>query len=122
MNIFFWVLQILLAMHTVTGAIWKLSNSEQTVPSLAGIPHEVWLAMSAFELVCSLCLILPAFKKPWGHLACFATIGIALEMLMFSGLHLYSGDTNSAPMIYWLIVAAICFFIAYGRFIIKPFK
>jgi len=42
-------------------------------------------------------------------------------MLLFSGLHFYSGDANYGPMVYWLIVAAICAFIAYGRFVLKPF-
>jgi len=122
MNILLWVLQILLALHTVMGAVWKFSNSEQTVPSLKVIPHGVWLAMSVFELVCSLCLILPAFNKPLAILAPLAATGIAGEMLLFSGLHIYSGDANHGHMIYWLVVAAICAFIAYGRFVLKPFK
>src|SRR6267378_359790 len=116
MNIFLWVLQILLALHTVMGALWKFSNSEQTVPSLKVIPHGVWLAMSVFELLCSLGLILPAFNKRLTVLAPIAAACIAAEMLLFSGLHIYSGNTNYGPMIYWLVVAAICAFIAYGRF------
>ena len=121
MNILLWVLQILLALHTVMGAVWKFSNSEQTVPSLKAIPHGVWLAMSIFELLCSLGLILPAFNKSLAILAPIAAACIAAEMLLFCGLHIYSGDTNYGPMIYWLVVAAICAFIAYGRFVLKPF-
>jgi hypothetical protein len=120
-NILLWVLQILLALHTVVGAVWKFSNPAQTVPSLSAIPHGVWLAMSVFELLCALCLILPAFNKPLAILAPVAALGIAAEMLLFSGLHLYSGDSNYGPMIYWLVVAAICAFIAYGRFVLRPF-
>jgi hypothetical protein len=121
MNILLWVLQILLALHTVIGAVWKFSNSaEQTMPSLAVIPHEVWLAMSVLELLCSLGLILPAFNKRLAILAPIAATCIAAEMLLFSGVHIYSGDANYGPMIYWLVVAAICTFIAYGRFVLKP--
>ena len=120
MNILLWVLQILLALHTVVGAVWKFSNSEQAVPSLKAIPHEVWLAMSVFELLCSLALILPALYKPLAILAPIAATCIAAEMLLFSGVHIYSGDANYRPMIYWLVVAAICAFIAYGRFVLKP--
>lgn len=43
-----------------------------------------------------------------------------VEMLLFCGLHLYSGDTNYGHIIYWLVVAAISAFIAYGRFVLKP--
>ena len=46
MNILLWILQILLALHTTMGAVWKFSNSEQTVHSLSAIPHGVWLTMS----------------------------------------------------------------------------
>ena len=120
MNILLWVLQIGLALHTVMGAVWKFSNSEQTVPSLKAIPHGVWLTMSVFELLCSLGLILPAFHESLAILAPIAAACIAAEMLLFSGLHMYSGEANYGPMIYWLVVAAICAFIAYGRFVLKP--
>ena len=121
MNILLWVLQILLALHTTMGAVWKFSNSEQTVPSLKAIPHGVWLAMSVVELLCSLSLIVPAFNQSLAILAPIAAACIAAEMLLFCGLHIYSGDANYNPMIYWLVVAAICAFIAYGRFVLKPF-
>ena len=120
MNIFFWVLQILLALHTVTGAIWKFSNSEQSVPSLSVIPHGVWLAMSFLELLCCVGLILPALNKARGNLAPLAAVIIAGEMLVFCGVHLYSGDTNHGQIIYWLVVAAVCAFTSYGRFSLKP--
>ncbi|MBB3060107.1 hypothetical protein [Microbulbifer rhizosphaerae] len=121
MNILLWVLQIALALHTAVGAVWKLSNSEETVPSLNAIPHGVWLAMSVVELFFSLCLILPAFYKPLAILAPIAAVCIAVEMLLFSALHVLSGDANYGPIIYWLVVAAICAFVAYGRFVLKPF-
>lgn len=121
MNILLWVLQILLAVHTVIGAVWKFSNSEQTVPSLSAIPHGAWLALSVFEFLFALCLILPAFYKPLAILAPIAAACIAAEMLLFCGVHLYSGDSNYGPMIYWLVVAAICVFIGYGRFVLRPF-
>jgi hypothetical protein len=121
MNILLWVLQILLALHTAVGAVWKFSHSaEQTQPSLKAIPPGVWLAMSALELLCSLGLILPAFYKPLAILAPIAAACIAAEMLLFSALHIRSGDANRGPLIYWLVVAAICVFIAYGRFVLRP--
>src|SRR5262245_55018791 len=123
MNILLWVLQILLALHTVMGAVWKFSHSaEQTMPSLKAIPHKVWLGMSVFELFCSLGLIIPAISEPLAILAPIAAICIALEMLLFCALHISSGDKNYGPMIYWLVVAAICAFIAYGRFVLAPFS
>jgi hypothetical protein len=120
MNALLWVLQVLLALHTIMGAVWKLSNSEQTVPSLKAIPHGAWLALSVLELLCGLGLVLPALHKSLAILAPVAASCIAAEMLLFSGLHLRSRETNHGPMIYWLVVAALCAFVAYGRFVLRP--
>jgi hypothetical protein len=122
MNILLWILQILLALHTVMGAVWKFSHSaEQTMPSLKAIPHGVWLAMSVVELLCAVGLVLPALNTSLAILAPIAAACIAAEMLLFCALHIYSGDASYGPMIYWLVVAVICGFIAYGRFVLKPF-
>jgi hypothetical protein len=115
MNILLWILQILLALHTVIGAVWKFSNPEQSVPGLAMIPHGAWLALSVFEIICALALILPVFKKPLMKWAPLAAIGIAAEMLLFCVVHLSSGDSDYSHLIYWLVIAVICAFIAYGR-------
>jgi hypothetical protein len=122
MNILLWALQILLALHTIMGAVWKFSNSEQTVTSLNVIPHGVWLTMGVLELLCSLGLILAVFNKSLGKLVPIAALIIVAEMLLFSGLYLFSGEANPSHMIYWLVVAAVCAFIAYGRIAIRPVK
>jgi hypothetical protein len=116
MNILLWVLQVLLALHTTAGAVWKFSHTvEQTMPTLKIIPPGVWWAMSIVELICAVGLLLPAVNKSLGFLAPAAASVIAAEMLIFSGLHMSSGETNYSPIVYWLIVAAVCAFIAYGR-------
>jgi uncharacterized membrane protein len=123
MNILLWVLQGLLALHTAIGAVWKFSHTaEQTMPSLGAIPHGAWLAMSVIELLCAVGLVLPAFNQSLAALAPVAAVLIAVEMLLFCGLHLSSGDANSGPLIYWLVVAAVCAFIAYGRFVLSPLQ
>jgi uncharacterized membrane protein YphA (DoxX/SURF4 family) len=112
-NIFFWVLQVFLALHTLMGAVWKLSHSEQSVASLKAIPHGVWLAMMVFEVVCSVALIVPAAAP-------FAAAGIAAEMLLMCVVHVASGYDKHGQMMYWLVVAAVSSFLAYGRFVLKP--
>ena len=116
MNILLWILQILLALHTAMGAVWKFSHSaEQTMPSLKAIPQSVWLGMSVVELLCAVALLLPAVHKPLGILAPIAALVIAAEMLLFTALQLSSGNGNAGSIVYWLVVAAVCGFIAYGR-------
>ena len=120
MNILLWTLQVLLALHTIMGAVWKFSNSEQTVPSLNAIPHGVWMALIVVEILCSLGLLIPAVYKPLAILAPIAAACIAGEMLLFSGVHLASGSADHGRMIYWLVVAAVCGFISYGRAVLSP--
>jgi hypothetical protein len=123
MNVLLWALQILLALHTAMGAVWKFSHSaEETMPSLKAIPHGVWLAMGVLDVFCSLGLILPAFYRPPAILAPIAAACIAAEMLLISGYHIHSGDKKYGPIIYWLVVAAICAFIVYGRIVLQPFS
>jgi cytochrome bd-type quinol oxidase subunit 2 len=122
MNIFLWILQILLALHTFMGAVWKFSHTaEQTMPSLKAIPQGAWLTLAGVELLCALCLVLPAFYKPLNTLVPIAAICIAVIMLLFCVMHFSAGNTNLNSPLYWLVVAALCGFIAYGRFVLRPF-
>lgn len=116
MNVLLWIVQIALALHTVVGAVWKFSNTEQTVPSLRAIPHGAWQAMSIVEIAAGAGLILPAFVSSLGVLAPLSAAFIAAEMLLFSALHLASRDADLGPLMYWLVVAAISAFIAVSRF------
>lgn len=121
MNILFWVLQGLLAAHTLIGAIWKFSHTPaQTMPSLASIPQGLWVSMSVFEVLCALALVLPALNKSLAIMTPVGALCLAAEMLIFCGLHLRSGGPSYGPMIYWLVVAALCVLIAYGRLVLKP--
>lgn len=123
MSVLLWVLQVLLALHTAMGAVWKFSNSEQSVPSLSALPHGVWSALSGLELLCAVMLVLPALRPlraRVGVLAPVAAAAITAEMVLFCGVHLASAETNHSELIYWLVVAAFGAFIAVGRFVLKP--
>ena len=117
MNYVLWVLQVLLALHTAAGAFWKFTNPvEQAVPSLAAIPHPVWLALGVLELVIAVCLVAPAMKKSWAKLAPLAAAALVVEMIVFSGVHFAFGSSEHGQVIYWLVVAALSAFIAAIRF------
>lgn len=117
MNIALWVLQVVLALHTAMGAVWKFSNTaEQTMPSLKAIPEGVWRGMGVFELFISICLIFPMFYKPLAILVPIAAACIVIEMLLYCGLHLRAEGSKMGPMIYWLVVTALAAFLSYGRF------
>lgn len=120
MNILLWTLQALLAAHTAIGAGWKLFNSEQSVPSLSALPHSVWLVLIPVELICALGLLIPAVAPALGYVVPIAAIVIAVEMLMFAGLHLRSGTEGYGPAYYWLGIAVVCAIVAVGRLALKP--
>lgn len=120
MNILLWILQVMLALHTAIGAGWKLFNSEQTIPTLSAIPHGVWMVLIPFELICAIGLVVPALAPSLGWLVPLAALGIAIEMLVFSGVHLRADAGGNSQMTYWLVVAALCAMVAVGRWMISP--
>lgn len=119
MNVLLWILQILLALHTAMGAVWQITES-QTVPSLQAIPRAAWLGLIGLELLCSLGLILPAFSRNLTRLIPLSAACIGAVMVLFTMVHVASGDKSYGSVVYWMIVAAVCGFIAYGRFKLKP--
>jgi hypothetical protein len=115
MNIVMWVLQGVLALHTAFGAYWKFSHAENSIPSLAGIPHSLWLLLIPLEILCAVGLVIPAAFAGTGKLAIAAATLIALEMVMFIVYHFRSGNGASSQVLYWVVVAAVGLFIAFGR-------
>lgn len=117
-----WIVQVLLALHTAMGAFWKIGSSEQSAASLEALPHGVWLGLIPVELACAAALVAPALSRRWAKAAPIGALVVAAEMLGFSAVHLASGATEHAPMIYWLVVAGICGLLATGRLALSPIR
>lgn len=115
MNALLWLVQILLALHTVAGAAWKWSNPEAIAPGLQTLPHGLWLALSGLELLCSLGLIAPIISRRLAWAVSAAAALIAAEMLFFSAWNLSSGPPDGGAVTYWIVVAAVAVFVAIGR-------
>jgi len=113
MNILLWVLQILLALHTAVGAVWKFLNPAQTLPALAALPREVWLVLGGLEILAALGLVLPlrGRGRPFRSISAFF---VAAEMLLFCVLSLLSGSAEFGELAYWLVVALVAVLIAIG--------
>jgi DoxX-like family len=124
MNLTLWVLQILLALHTLLGALWKLSNPDpaQAAPSLAALPHGLWPLLAAAEVLCAAGLVLPAWRKAPALLAPVAALCLLAEMVLFTAVHFARGAGPLGQPIYWLVVAALCGFVAYGRLVRWPVR
>ena len=122
MNIVLWILQFLLAAHTLIGGIWKFSHPVAELPSLAALPQWLWLTLGVLEMFMALGLILPLFKKSLGKSIPVAALAIVAEMFLFTGFQLASGSTDHTQIGYWMVVAVICGFVAFARFKLKPIR
>jgi len=123
MNILLWILQVLFALHTAAGGLWKFSNATATVPSLMAIPHPLWLLIGLLDLLAAIGLIVPIFNKSWGKLVGWAALYVVFEMLVFMVIHISSGASGDAArgeLVYWGVVALVGAFIAWGRLVKRP--
>jgi hypothetical protein len=82
------------------------------------LPREAWRALGILELVCAAGLIVPAAFRWRPTLTVAAAAILAIESLVFIGVHAMYGETGSIVMsgVLGLLMA----FIAYGRMVRKP--
>jgi uncharacterized membrane protein YphA (DoxX/SURF4 family) len=122
MNILLWVLQLALSFLCFGGGsfkIFKLEELQTTVNSMRELPHGLWALLGAVELLAGLCLLLPGALNALPRATPIAAAVLAVQSLLISAIYLYYKDF--APLPYSLIMAAMAAFIAYGRFVLKPF-
>jgi uncharacterized membrane protein YphA (DoxX/SURF4 family) len=90
MNIFLWVLQVLAALLYGSSGIMKVfmfDKISEQVPSFGALPRKAWMALGTVELVCTVGLIVPAALHWQPPLKVLAAIVLALESLVFVGVH-----------------------------------
>jgi hypothetical protein len=121
MNILLWVLQVLAALLYGSSGVMKVFMFDKVsaqVPSFGALPRKVWMALGTLELACAVGLIVPAalhWKPPLTVLA--ATV-LAIESLVFVGVHVKYREITS--LILSGVLGLLMAFIAYGRMILKP--
>jgi hypothetical protein len=122
MNILLWVLQIALTFLCLGGGtfkIFKIDELQTTVSAMRELPHGLWAFMGAVECLAGLCLILPGALNVLPRSTPIMAAVLAVQSLLISGIYLVYEDF--APLPYSLVMAAMAAFIAYGRFVLKPF-
>ena len=121
MNILLWVLQVLAALLYGSSGVMKVfmfDKVSQDVPSFGALPREAWMALGILELVCTVGLIVPAAFRWQPALTVVAATVLALESLVFIGVHAKYHETGSIIMSGAL--GLLMAFIAYGRMALKP--
>lgn len=121
MNVLLWVLQVLAALLYGASGVMKVFMFDKIsgeVPSFGALPRGAWMALGILELVCAVGLIVPAALHWQPRLTVLAAAILAIESLVFIGVHVKYHEMGSIIMsgVLGLLMA----FIAYGRMVLKP--
>jgi len=121
MNTLLWVLQIIAALLYGASGIMKIFMFDKIsgdVPSFGALPRRAWMALGILELVCTVGLIVPSAFRWKPGLTPLAAAVLAIESLVFIGVHAKYRETGSIIMsgVLGLLMA----FVAYGRMVLQP--
>ena len=121
MNILLWVLQVLAALLYCASGVMKVFMFDKIsadVPSFGALPKKAWMLLGIIELVCTVGLIVPAALNWQPVLAVVAATILAIESLIFIGVHVKSREMP--PIIMSAVLGLVMAFVAYGRMFIYP--
>jgi uncharacterized membrane protein YphA (DoxX/SURF4 family) len=121
MNILLWVLQVLAALLYGASGVMKVfmfDKVSEGVASFAALPRRAWLALGILELVCTAGLIVPDAFRWHPALAVVAATVLAIESLVFIGVHARYREIT--PIIMSAVLGLLMAFIAYGRMVLNP--
>ena len=121
MNILLWVLQVLAALLYGASGVMKVFMFDKIsgqVPSFGALPREAWMALGILELVCTVGLIVPAAFHWRPTLTVVAATVLAIESLVFIGVHVKYREVPTIIMC--VVLGLLMAFIAYGRLVLQP--
>ena len=121
MNILLWVLQVFAALVYGASGVMKVFMFDEVregVPSFGALPREAWMALGILELACTVGLIVPAALRWRPTLTVVAAVLLAMESLVFIGVHVRYDEMPS--IILSGVLGLLMAFIAYGRAVLKP--
>lgn len=121
MNILFWVLQVLAALLYGASGVMKVFMFDKVsadIRSFDALPRKAWMALGILELVCTVGLIVPATFHWQPALTVVAATVLAIESLVFIGVHVKYREIT--PIIMSGVLGLLMAFIAYGRLVLKP--
>ena len=121
MNILLWILRVLLALVYGASGVMKVFTFDKIsadVRSFGALPRRVWAVLGVVELVCTLGLIVPAALRWQPQLTVAAASVLALESLIFIGVHLKYREIPTVVMS--ALLGLLMAFIAYARMALQP--
>ena len=121
MNVLLWILQGLAALAYGASGVMKVFMFDKIsgdVPSFGALPRQAWMALGIVELICVVGLILPAAFRWHPTLTVVAAVVLAIESLVFIGVHVKYHEVGSIVMV--CVLGLLMAFIAYGRLVLSP--
>lgn len=121
MHVLLWVLQVLAALVYGASGVMKVflfDRISADVPSFGALPREAWTALGVLELVCVVGLIVPAALHWRPALTGVAAALLALESLVFIGVHVKYAEVP--PIVMSAVLGLVMAFVAYGRLVLRP--
>jgi hypothetical protein len=120
MNVFLWILQVVLALFCLAGGAYKIFSFAELakMPATAALSQGAWSAIGAFEMLCGVLLIVPAAMKWLPVLTPIAAAALALESLVLALLYArYSlALTATNPLVWVVLMGLMAAVVAYGRY------
>ncbi|HLB47611.1 MAG TPA: DoxX family protein [Anaerolineales bacterium] len=121
MNVFLWVLQILLALGFLQHGLMMLSptTSQSTrMPYIMAVPPILRRFIGVAEVIAMVGLILPGLTHILSWLTPLAATGLVILMISAAIFHIPRREyPNIVLNLIFLVMAAI---VAYGRFVVVP--
>lgn len=121
MNLLLWSLQVLAALLYGASGVMKTVLFEEVtgdVLSFGALPREAWAALGVMELACVVGLILPSALGWHPRLTVVAASLLAVESVVFIGVHLKYEETGAIVMS--VVLGLVMAFVAYGRMVLSP--
>jgi uncharacterized membrane protein YphA (DoxX/SURF4 family) len=107
MNMLLWTLQVFLGLYNLVGGVYSAFHFEQLKSQMANdLPAPAWAAIGILQAVFAIGLFIPQFAP-------VSAIYLAINALL--GCFLFAAYSGFPGILWALIPAALCAFVAYGR-------
>ena len=121
MNSTLWILQGAGALLYLASGVMKVFLFEKVsadVPSFGALPRGTWTTLGVIELLCAIGLVVPAALLWHPGLTVAAALVLALESLVFIGVHVRYREVP--PIVMSAVLGLLMAFVAYGRAVLQP--
>jgi hypothetical protein len=120
MNVFLWILQVVLVVLALSGGAYKVFMVEELMkmPATSSLSPGVWAVLGVFEMLCAVLLVAPALLKRMPILTPIAAAALALESLGLAIMYSkYSLELTAANPLVWVVaIMLMSAVVACGRY------